>query len=78
MYMGMIPELAIAILACARIGAIHSVIFGGFSAQSISDRLEDAGATCIITCDGAYRGSKDIPLKSIIDDALIGNHTVKK
>ncbi len=77
-YMGMIPELAIAILACARIGAIHSVIFGGFSAQSISDRLEDAGATCIITCDGAYRGSKDIPLKSIIDDALIGNHTVKK
>lgn len=77
-YMGMIPELAIAILACARIGAIHSVIFGGFSAQSISDRLEDAGATCIITCDGAYRGSKDIPLKSVIDDALIGNHTVRK
>jgi acetyl-CoA synthetase len=77
-YMGMIPELVIAVLACARIGAIHSVIFGGFSAQSISDRLEDAGATCIITCDGAYRGSKDIPLKSIIDDALIGNHAVKK
>lgn len=77
-YMGMIPELVIAVLACARIGAIHSVIFGGFSAQSISDRLADAGATCIITCDGAYRGSKDIPLKSIIDDALIGNHAVKK
>lgn len=77
-YMGMIPELAIAVLACARIGAIHSVVFGGFSAQSIADRLEDANATCIITCDGAYRGSKDIPLKNIIDDALIGNTMVQK
>ncbi len=77
-YMGMIPELAIAILACARIGAIHSVIFGGFSAQSIADRLEDAKAGYIITCDGAYRGAKDIPLKSVIDDALIGNKTVKR
>jgi len=77
-YMGMIPELAIAVLACARIGAIHSVIFGGFSAQSIADRLEDAKAEYIITCDGAYRGAKDIPLKSVIDDALIGNKTVKR
>jgi acetyl-CoA synthetase len=77
-YMGMIPELAYAVLACARIGAIHSVIFGGFSAQSIADRLEDAKAAFIITCDGAYRGGKDIPLKSVIDDALIGNRTVKK
>ncbi|MBO9618527.1 MAG: acetate--CoA ligase [Niabella sp.] len=77
-YMGMVPELAIAVLACARIGAIHSVIFGGFSAQSIADRLEDAGAEYIITCDGAYRGAKDIPLKSIIDDALVGNKTVKR
>jgi acetyl-CoA synthetase len=76
-YMGMIPELAIAVLACARIGAIHSVIFGGFSAQSIADRLEDAKANFIITCDGAFRGAKDIPLKAVIDDALIGNHTVK-
>ena len=76
-YMGMIPELAIAVLACARIGAIHSVIFGGFSAQSIADRLEDAKATYIITCDGAFRGAKDIPLKSIIDDALVGNTTIK-
>lgn len=76
-YMGMIPELAIAVLACARIGGIHSVIFGGFSAQSIADRLEDAKAEYIITCDGAYRGAKDIPLKSVIDDALIGNKTVK-
>lgn len=76
-YMGMIPELAIATLACARIGAIHSVIFGGFSAQAIADRLDDAGAEFIITCDGAYRGAKDIPLKSVIDDALVGNHSVK-
>jgi acetyl-CoA synthetase len=77
-YMGMVPELAYAILGCARIGAIHSVIFGGFSAQSIADRLYDAQAEFIVTCDGAYRGGKDIPLKSIIDDALIGNRTVKK
>jgi|LakMenE18May11ns_1017448.scaffolds.fasta_scaffold9915054_2 acetyl-CoA synthetase len=76
-YMGMIPELAIAVLACARIGAIHSVIFGGFSAQSISDRLQDAGATCIITCDGAFRGAKDIPLKAVIDEALAGQHQVQ-
>lgn len=77
-YMGMIPELAIAVLACARIGAIHSVIFGGFSAQSIADRLYDAQAEYVVTCDGAFRGAKDIPLKSVIDDALIGNRTVKR
>ena len=77
-YMGMVPELAYAVLGCARIGAIHSVIFGGFSAQSIADRLYDAQAEFIVTCDGAYRGGKDIPLKSIIDDALIGNKTVKR
>lgn len=57
-YMGMVPELVYAILGCARIGAIHSVVFGGFSAQSISDRLEDASAEYVITCDGAYRGKK--------------------
>ena len=78
LYMGMVPELAYAVLGCARIGAIHSVIFGGFSAQSIADRLHDAEATFIITCDGAYRGGKDIQLKSIIDDALIGNRTIKR
>src|SRR3954468_12608537 len=77
-YMGMIPELAYAVLGCARIGAIHSVIFGGFSAQSIADRLEDAHAEYIVTCDGAYRGAKDIPLKAVIDDALVGNKLVKK
>lgn len=77
-YMGMVPELAYAVLGCARIGAIHSVIFGGFSAQSIADRLEDAQAEYIITCDGAFRGEKVIPLKDVIDDALIGNKTVKR
>ena len=77
-YMGMVPELSIATLACARIGAIHSVIFGGFSAQAIADRLEDAGAEFIITCDGAFRGAKDIALKSVIDDALVGNKTIKR
>jgi acetyl-CoA synthetase len=77
-YMGMVPELAYAVLGCARIGAIHSVIFGGFSAQSIADRLEDAQAEYIITCDGAFRGGKDIPLKSVIDDALIGNRKIKR
>ena len=77
-YMGMVPELAYAVLGCARIGAIHSVIFGGFSAQSIADRLDDASAKFIVTCDGAYRGEKIIPLKNVIDDALIGNKTIKK
>ncbi len=77
-YMGMIPELAIALLACARIGAIHSVVFGGFSAQAIADRLQDANAEFVITCDGAFRGAKDIPLKSVIDDALVGCKFVKR
>lgn len=77
-YMGMVPELVYAVLGCARIGAIHSVVFGGFSAQSIADRLEDAQAEYIITCDGAFRGEKMIPLKPVIDDALIGNKKVKR
>lgn len=76
LYMGMIPELAIATLACARIGAIHSIIFGGFSAQAIADRVADAGASCIVTCDGAYRGAKDIPLKAVVDEALKTEHSV--
>ncbi len=77
-YMGMVPELAIAVLACARIGAIHSVIFGGFSAQSIADRLKDAHAQTVITCDGAFRGNKEIPLKNVIDDALVQCDFVNK
>jgi acetyl-CoA synthetase len=77
-YMPMVPELAIAVLACARIGAVHSVIFGGFSAKSIADRINDSQCKVVITADGAYRGSKQIPLKDVIDDALIGCPTVEK
>jgi acetyl-CoA synthetase len=77
-YMPMVPELAIAVLACARIGVIHSVVFGGFSAQSIADRIQDASCTVVITSDGAFRGSKDIPLKSVIDDALVQCPTVRR
>jgi acetyl-CoA synthetase len=78
LYMGMIPELAIAVLACARIGAVHSVIFGGFSAQSIADRIQDAQAVAVITCDGAYRGNKTISLKNVIDDAMMGCPSIKR
>jgi len=78
LYMPMVPELAIAVLACARIGAIHSVIFGGFSAQSIADRIHDAQCNVVITSDGGYRGNKEIPLKNVIDDALVQCHSVKK
>lgn len=77
-YMPMVPELAIAVLACARIGVIHSVVFGGFSAQSIADRIQDASCTVVITSDGAFRGNKDIPLKSVIDDALVQCPTVRR
>ncbi|WP_080236754.1 acetate--CoA ligase [Spirosoma rigui] len=77
-YMPMVPELAIAVLACARIGAIHSVVFGGFSAQSIADRINDAKCKLIITSDGAYRGNKEIPMKNTVDDALIGCPTVER
>lgn len=77
-YMPMVPELAIAVLACARIGAVHSVIFGGFSAKSIANRINDSQCKVVITADGAYRGNKQIPLKDVIDDALIGCPTVEK
>jgi acetyl-CoA synthetase len=77
-YMPMVPELAIALLACARIGAIHSVVFGGFSAQSIADRIQDADCNIVITADGGFRGAKEIPLKSIIDDALVRCPSVQK
>jgi len=77
-YMPMVPELAIAVLACARIGAIHSVVFGGFSAQSIADRINDAACNLVLTADGAYRGNKEIPLKAIMDEALIHCQTVQK
>ncbi|MFA4869272.1 MAG: acetate--CoA ligase [Pedobacter sp.] len=77
-YMPMVPELAVAVLACARIGAVHSVVFGGFSAKSIADRINDAECKVVITADGAFRGNKQIQLKEVIDDALIGCPTVEK
>ena len=77
-YMPMVPELAIVVLACARIGAVHSVVFGGFSAQSIADRINDAQCKVVVTADGAYRGNKEIPLKSTVDDALIGCPSVQR
>ncbi len=68
-YMGMVPELAITMLACARIGAPHSIIFGGFSASSIADRLEDAQSSVLVTCDGAWRRGSIVPLKDTVDEA---------
>ncbi|MCO4806571.1 MAG: acetate--CoA ligase [Flavobacteriales bacterium] len=70
LYMPMIPELAIAVLACARIGAIHSVVFAGFSAQALADRINDATCNIVITSDGLYRGAKTVALKAIVDLAL--------
>lgn len=77
-YMPMIPEAVVAMLACARIGAVHSVVFGGFSAESIRDRLADCGATLVITADGGYRRGQIITLKQNVDHALEGNKTVKR
>ncbi|MBO6880083.1 acetate--CoA ligase [Winogradskyella sp.] len=70
-YLPMIPELAISVLACARIGAIHSVIFAGFSSTALSTRINDCDAKMVITSDGSYRGAKTIDLKGIVDDALV-------
>ncbi|MEZ6318706.1 MAG: acetate--CoA ligase [Phycisphaerales bacterium] len=70
LYMGMVPELAIACLACARLGAAHSVIFGGFSAQAIADRVQDASSKIIVTCDGAWRRGTVVPLKHNVDEAI--------
>jgi len=77
-YLPTIPEAAIAMLACARIGAVHSVVFGGFSADSIRDRIADSGATAVITADGSYRRGGIVPLKQNVDDALRGSHTIKR
>ncbi|MGZ4984025.1 MAG: AMP-binding protein, partial [Chthoniobacterales bacterium] len=77
-YLPAIPEAAIAMLACARLGAVHSVVFGGFSADSIRDRIADCGATALITADGGYRRGSIVPLKRNVDDALRGGTSVKR
>ena len=77
-YMPMVPELAIATLACARIGAIHSVVFAGFSAKALADRINDADCNILLTSDGLYRGSKQLCLKDIADEALSICPTIKK
>lgn len=77
-YLPMIPELAVAVLACARIGAIHSVVFAGFSASAVTSRINDSGCKMVITSDGGFRGNKTIELKSIIDEALQKCETVEK
>src|SRR5579884_1845867 len=78
LYMPMIPELAIAMLACARIGATHSVVFGGFSAEAVADRNNDAKAKLLITADGGWRRGKVVPLKPNVDQALAKSPTVEK
>jgi acetyl-CoA synthetase len=78
LYMPMIPALAVATLACARIGAIHSVVFAGFSAHSMADRINDAACSVVITADGMSRGPKQLPLKRVVDEALENCTTVNR
>ena len=70
LYLPLVPELAIAMLACARIGAVHSVVFGGFSAESLRDRINDAQCVLLVTADGGYRRGQIVPLKQMADEAL--------
>ena len=77
-YMPMVPELPIALLACARIGAVHSVVFGGFSAEALKDRLNDAQVKLVVTADGGFRRGKLVPLKRSVDEALAGAPGVEK
>jgi acetyl-CoA synthetase len=77
-YLPMIPELAVTILACARMGAIHSVIFAGFSASAVTSRINDCECKMVITSDGSYRGNKAIDLKGIIDEAVEKTPSVEK
>jgi acetyl-CoA synthetase len=78
LYMGMVPELAIAMLACAKIGAAHSVVFGGFSAEALRERINDAKAKVLITADGAWRRGTVVPLKASVDEALTGTPSIEK
>ncbi|MAQ62267.1 MAG: acetate--CoA ligase [Flavobacteriales bacterium] len=77
-YMPMVPEAAIAMLACARIGAIHSVVFAGFSAKALADRINDCQAKMILTSDGNFRGKKQIPVKDVVDEAISKSDSVEK
>src|SRR5882672_8176353 len=77
MYLPLIPELAIAMLACARIGAVHSVVFGGFSAESLRDRINDQKARLLVTADGGYRRGQIVPLKQIADEAIAQSPSIE-
>ena len=77
LYLPLVPELAIAMLACARIGAVHSVVFGGFSAESLRDRINDAKATLLVTADGGWRRGQVVPLKQLADEALEGTPSIR-
>ena len=77
LYLPLIPELAIAMLACARIGAVHSVVFGGFSAESLRDRINDAQASVLVTADGGWRRGQVVPLKQMADEALAGTPSIR-
>ncbi|MCA1620278.1 MAG: acetate--CoA ligase [Acidobacteria bacterium] len=77
LYMPLVPELAVAMLACARVGAAHSVIFGGFASQALVDRINDAGCKLVVTADGGYRRGAEVRLKEIVDEALKKTPTVK-
>ena len=77
-YMPMVPEAAVAMLACARVGAVHSVVFAGFSAKSLADRIEDCKAKMVLTADGNFRGSKQIPVKEVVDEAVEATNEVEK
>ena len=77
LYMPLIPELVVGCLACARIGAIHTVVFGGFSAESLRDRIDDSQAVCVITADGGWRRGAELPLKNIVDQAVVQTPTIR-
>src|SRR5688500_1598216 len=77
LYLPLIPELAIAMLACARIGAVHSVVFGGFSAESLRDRINDSQCSLLVTADGGWRRGSVVPLKEMADDALTGTPSIR-
>jgi len=77
-YMPMVPEAAIAMLSCARIGAIHSIVFAGFSSNALADRINDCNAKMVLTSDGNFRGTKNIPVKSVVDEALNNCKSVSK